>query len=91
MNLKTQIQKLLQELLLTKTVDEKRYLGNQIIKLFKQAEFVSNTPVAIRLNTSLQLKEILDNFTINDNSTNREALKNVFNLIEPLIANDLAA
>ncbi len=53
MKLKTQIQYLIQEIQHANTIDLKRSLGNQTIELFKQANFINNTPIAIKLITTL--------------------------------------
>ena len=91
MKIKTQIQQLITEILSANTVDQKRMLGNQTIELFKQADFINNTPVAIKLNTTLELKEAIDNFCINDNLTNREALNNILESVNQLLVDDKIA
>ena len=91
MKIKTQIQHLISEIHIANTIDPKRSLGNQTIELFKQANFINNTPVAIKLNTTLELKEAIDNFCINDNLTKREALNNILESINQLMVDDKIA
>ncbi|MFD0964266.1 hypothetical protein [Pseudofulvibacter geojedonensis] len=91
MKIKTQIQHLISEILIANTIDLKRSLGNQTIELFKQANLINNTPVAIKLNTTLELKEAIDNFCINDNLTNRDALNNILESINQLLVDDKIA
>ncbi len=91
MNKKVQIQKLLLEVLASKSIDDKRRSGNQAIKLFRDAKLIAQTPVALKLNTSLELKEAIDNFITYDNSNTRDALKNSYSFISQLLHDDKAA
>ena len=91
MNKKVQIQKLLLEVLASKSIDDKRRSGNQAIELFRDAKLIEQTPVALKLNTSLELKEAIDNFITHDNSNTRDALKNSYSFISQLLHDDKAA
>ena len=90
MNHKAQIQKLILEVLASNNVDDKRRAGNQAIELFKGAKLIDQTPVAIKMNTSLELKEAIDNFITHDNSITREALKNSYSFISQLLHDEKA-
>jgi len=85
------IQCLIQEILLSNTIDEKRTKRNQVIKLFKEAELVEFTPVVIRLNSTLALQEAIDNFMVHDNTSSREALSNTYAIVSELLVNDFKA
>jgi len=85
------IQCLIQEILLSNTIDEKRAKRNQVIKLFKEAELVEFTPVVIRLNSTLALQEAIDNFMVHDNTSSREALSNTYAIVSELLVNDFKA
>lgn len=88
MNNKTQIQKLILEILASDNIDHKRTIRNQVVELFKDSKLVNHTPVAIRLNTSLELKEVIDNYITHDNTTTREALKNMYTFVSQLLCDD---
>jgi len=79
------IQKLIQEILTSNTVDEKREKRNKVVQLFRESEMIECTPVVIRLNTTLALKEAIDNFMVHDNKSSREALKSVFAVADQLL------
>ena len=51
MDNKTQIQKLILEVLASNSVDDKRRTGNQVIELFRGSKLVAHTPVALKMNT----------------------------------------
>jgi len=85
------IQRLIQEILLSNTIDEKRAKRNQVISLFKEAELVDCTPVVIRLNTTLALKEAIDNFMVHDNPSSRESLTQTYAIVSQLLVNDFKA
>lgn len=91
MNNAVLIQKLIQEILTSNTVDEKRTMRNQVVALFKKSELVEYTPIVIRLNTTLALKEAIDNFMVHDNKTSRESLKNTFAVANQLLCRVNAA
>jgi len=91
MNNRVTIQCLIQEILLSNTIDEKRAKRNQVITLFKEAELISSTPVVIRLNTTLALQEAIDNFMVYDNYSSREALTNTSKIVSDLLVNDFKA
>lgn len=91
MNNKAQIQKLILDVLASNNIDDKRRAGNQVIELFKESKLVDHTPVAIKMNTSLELKEAIDNFITHDNSNTRDALKNSYSFISQLLHDDKAA
>jgi len=85
MDNKTLIQKLILEILASDSIDNKTILCNQVVELFKESKFVSHTPMVVRLNTSLELKETIHNFITHDNSSSREALKNMFTFVSQLL------
>jgi len=85
MSNKTLIQKLILEILASDNIDDKRAKRNQIVALFKKSKLVNYTPVAIRLNTSLKLKETIDNYITHDNTASREALKKMSSLVNQLL------
>ena len=91
MNNQITIQRLIQEILLSNTIDEKRAKRNQVISLFKEAELIESTPVIIRLNTTLALQEAIDNFMVHDNHSSREALTNTYKVVSDLLVNDFKA
>ena len=91
MNNAVLIQKLIQEILTSTTVDEKREMRNQVVQLFKESELVEYTPVVIRLNTTLALKEAIDNFMVHDNTSSREALKSTLARANQLLYSSNAA
>jgi len=70
------IEELISYILDSNSIDEKRKLGKQVIELFKNSN--DDIPIAIQLNLSLRLKDIIDNFITQDNSTSRETLKSFF-------------
>lgn len=88
MNNTALIQRLILEILASDNIDEKRSKGAEVVTLFKTSKLVDFTPVAIRLNTTLELKEAIDNFITHDNSTTREGLKQMFSFISQLLCND---
>ena len=91
MNTPVTLKNLIQEILLSNTIDEKREKRNQVITLFKEAEFVKHTPVVIRLNATLALKEAIDNFMVHDNSSSRESLADTCAIISRLLVNNFKA
>ena len=91
MNNRVTIQRLIQEILLSNTIDEKRAKRNQVITLFKEAELIKSTTVIIRLNTTLALQEAIDNFMVHDNCSSREALTNAYKVVSDLLVNDFKA
>ena len=91
MDNKTLIQKLILDILASDSIDDKRTMCNQVIELFKESKFVSHTPVVIRLNTALELKETIHNFITHDNSSSREALKNMFTFVSQLLGEEVKA
>ena len=91
MNNQVTIHRLILEILLSNTIDEKRAKRNQVITLFKEAVLVKSTPVVVRLNTTLALKEAIDNFMVHDNYSSREALTNTYAIVSELFADDFKA
>ena len=89
MNDKTTIQKLILEILASSNIDVKRAKRNQAVELFKGSTLVSHTPVAIKLNTALELKEVIDNFITHDNPSTKEALKNMYSFISQLLPDEV--
>ena len=73
------VAQIITKILASSTIDEKRKLGKEAIALFKNTN--QDIPVAIRLNLSLQLRDTIDNFIIQDNLTSRETLENFFPLL----------
>lgn len=82
-------QKLILDILSSNTIDEKIALRNQVVILFKDCSFEMQTPVAIRLNTALDLKESIDNYITHDNTSTRMALKNSYTIISQLLCEDV--
>lgn len=85
---KTQIQKLILEILASDNIDDKRTKGNQVVSLFKQAKLVDYIPVATRLNTVVELKEGIDNFITHDNMSSRESLKGLYVFVSQLMCGE---
>ena len=86
---KTLMQKLILEILSSDTIDKKILLRNQVVILFNDCKFEEHTPVAIRLNTALDLKESIDNYITHDNTSTREVLKNRYTFISQLLCNEV--
>ncbi len=91
MNNQVKIHCLIQEILLSNTIDEKIAKRNQVIKLFKEAMLVKSTPVVVRLNMTLALQEVIDNFIVHDNYSSRETLTNTYAIVNELLVNDFKA
>jgi len=89
MDNKTLIQKLILDILASDNIDNKRTIRNQVVELFKDSKLVNHTPVAIRLNTTLELKETIDNYITHDNTATREALKNMYSFVSQLLCDDV--
>jgi hypothetical protein len=89
MNHKTAIQKLMLEILASSNIDVKRNKRNQVVELFKNSKLVSHTPIAIKMNTALELKEVIDNFITHDNSLSKVALKNMYSFVSQLFPDDV--
>jgi len=89
MDNKTLIQKLMLDILASDNIDDKRAIRNQVVELFKEAKLVQHTPVVIRLNTSLELKEKIDNYITHDNTSTRDDLKNMYTFVSQLLCNDV--
>ncbi len=89
MNNKAAIQKLILEILASDNIEVKRVKRNEVVDLFKAAELVCHTPVAIKLNTALELKEVIDNYITHDNTSTKEALKNMYSFISQLFPDDI--
>lgn len=88
MNNKTQIQKLLLEILASDTIDEKVSKKTLLVKLFKETKLVDYTPVAIKMNSVLELKDGIDNFIVQDNMVSRERLKALYVSVSQLMTED---
>ena len=91
MDVLVSIHELINEILLSKTIDEKRIKRNQVITLFKEAELVQSLPVVVKLNTALALQEAIDSFMVHDNCTSRENLNNTYGDLRDLVLNDIKA
>lgn len=85
----TSIQKLILEIIASDNIDDKRSKRNQVVELFKESKLVEYTPVAIRLNTALELKEAIDNFIVHDNPSSRDALKNIYSFVSQLLCTNV--
>jgi len=88
MNHKSQIKRLLLEILASDTIDEKASKKTLAVKLFKETELVDYTPVAIKMNTILELKDGIDNFIVQDNMASRERLKSLYVFVSQLMVDD---
>jgi len=89
MDNKTLIQKLILDILASDNIDDKRTIGIQVVEVFKESELVNHTPVAIKLNTSLELKETIDSYITHDNASTRDALKNMYTFVSQLLCDDV--
>ena len=87
----TLIQKLIQEILASNNVDEKREKRNKVVELFKESRLVECTPVVVRLNTTLALKEAIDSFIVHDNPSSREILENTYAIVSELLCDNCKA
>jgi len=87
----TLIQKLIQEILASNNVDEKREKRNKVVELFKDSQLVECTPVVVRLNTTLALKEAIDSFIVHDNPSSREILENTYTIVSELLCDNCQA
>jgi len=85
------LQKLIQEILASNNVDEKREKRNKAVKLFKESRLVEFTPVVVRLNTTLALKEAIDSFIVHDNPSSREILENTYTIVSELLFDNCQA
>jgi len=88
MNHKTQIQKLLLEILSSNIIDKKISKRELVVELFKETELVAYTPVAIKMNTVLELKDGVDNFIVQDNMASRERLKSLYVFVSQLMVDE---
>jgi len=88
MNNKAQIQKLLLEILSSNRIDEKIGKKELVVLLFKETELVAYTPVAIKMNTVLELKDGIDNFIVQDNMVSRERLKALYVFVSQLMVDE---
>lgn len=86
---KTLMQKLILDILSSDFIDVRIALRNQVVILFRDCKFVAGTPVAIRMNTALDLKESIDNYITHDNASTREALKNSYTIMNQLLCEDV--
>jgi len=89
MDNKTLIQKLILDILASDNIEGKRTIRNQVVEVFKEAKLVSHTPVVIRLNTLLELKETIDNYITHDNTSTRDDLKNMYTFVSQLLCEDV--
>ncbi len=85
------IENIINEILSSNTVDEKRLKKNYLMALLKESELVESIPIAARLNTELAIKEAIDNFMINDNYVSRQNLSNVYEHFRGLLMSNLSA
>lgn len=85
------IEKIINEILLSSSVDEKRLKKNVLITYLKESNLVQSIPVAVRLNTELAIKEAIDSFMIHDNFTSREGLTSAYSGLLQLLLNDSKA
>jgi len=91
MDNKILIQKLIQEILASNNVDEKREKRNKVVTLFKESRLVECTPVVVRLNTMLALKEAIDSFIVHDNPSSREILESTYTIVSQLLCDNCQA
>jgi len=73
-----EIENLIGSILKSTSIDEKTRLGKETVELFKEFNSMNDVPIAIQLNLSLRLRDVIDNFVIQDNLTSRETLENFF-------------
>ncbi len=85
------IENIINEILLSNSVDEKRLKKNHLIAFLKQADLVKSMPIAVRLNTELAIKEAIDSFMIHDNSASRQNLNNTYEHFRGLLKSNLTA
>jgi len=85
------IQKLIQEILASNNVDEKREKRNKVVELFKSSRLIECTPVVVRLNTTLALKEAIDSFIVHDNPSSREIIENTYTIVSELLCDNCKA
>jgi len=88
MNHKAQIQKILLEILSSNLIDEKISKRELVVQLFKETDLVAYTPVAIKMNTMLELKDGIDNFIVQDNMVSRECLKALYVFVSQLMVDE---
>ena len=89
MDSKTLIQKLILDILASDNIEDKRTIRNQVVEVFKEAKLVNHTPMVIRLNTLLELKETIDNYITHDNTSTRDNLKNMYTFVSQLLCEDV--
>ena len=89
MNNKVEIQKLILEILASQVIDEKTRKRQLVVKLFREAELVAYTPVAIKMNTVLELRDGIDSFIVHDSATSRERLKALYVFVSQLMVDSL--
>jgi len=89
MNSKALLQKLILDILASDNIESKRTISNQIVEVFKESKLVMNTPVATRLNTSLELKETIDNYITHDNTASRNDLKSMHTFVSNLLCDEV--
>jgi hypothetical protein len=85
------IGKIINEILLSNTIDEKRLKRNQVMQLFKEADLVNVMPIVVKLNTALELQEAIDSYIVHDNNTAVDNLNNSFSNLKDLLLNDIKA
>jgi len=91
MNHKLEIQKLLLEILASRLIDEKTSKRQLVIQLFKETDLVECTPVAIKMNTILELKDGIDSFVVHDSMASRERLKALYVFVSQLMIDELSS
>jgi hypothetical protein len=89
MNDKAIIQKLILEILTSNSIEVKRTKQNEVVGLFKDSKLVSHTPVAIKLNAALGLREVIDNFITHDSPSTKDALQNMYSFISQLLPDEV--
>jgi|TARA_B110000014_G_C20122294_1_gene595349 hypothetical protein len=85
------IEKIINKILLSSTVDEKRLNKNNLMAYLKEDDLVQSIPVAVRLNTEFAIGEAIDSFMVHDNSVSRENLNNTYANLRDLLLNDIKA
>ena len=87
----TLMKKLIQEILASNNVDEKREKRNKVVALFKDAELVKYTPIVVKLNITLALKEAIDSFIVHDNPSSRKTLESTCETVSELLCDNCQA
>lgn len=85
------IENIINEILLSDSVDEKRLKKDLLMGFLKQSDLVQSMPIPVRLNTELAIKEAIDSFMIHDNNVSRQNLNSTYKHFCGLLKNNLTA